>query len=83
MYHGHTTVLLKVIASIQRCSTCRGPLWYVLLLLLSYALFFWLCGLPTRHSWDCVLNQAVFLTSVVRLCSCFNKFFSRMKIDIS
>ena len=44
---------------------------------------FWLCGLPTRHSWDCVLNQAVFLTSVVRLCSCLHKIFSRMKIDIS
>lgn len=46
------------------------------LLLLSYALFFWLCGLPTRHSWDCVLNQAVFLTSVVRLCSCSYLFLS-------
>ena len=37
---------------------------------------FWLCGLPTRHSWDCVLNQAVFLTSVVRLCSCSYLFLS-------
>ena len=61
MYHGHPTVLLKVranpeIPSIQRTPYHATP-WSLqhlqrppmvrVLLLLSYTLFYWLCGLQT------------------------------------
>ena len=82
MYHGHTTVLLKVIASIQRCSTCRGPLWYVLYSCYPMLYFFGFAAcLRDIARIACWIRQYFWL--LLWGYDHAHTFFSRMIIDIS